>query len=58
MVQGRSRLKELIGVVFEEQNLYERLSAANNLRFKSWLYYLPEARTDEFLDIVHTVVTT
>ena len=57
MVQGHSRLNKLIDVVFKEQNLYERLSAANNLRFNSWLYYLPEARTDEFLDIVHTVVT-
>ena len=58
MVQSHSRLNKLIDVVFKEQNLYERLSAANNLRFNSWLYYLPEARTDEFLDIVHTVVTT
>ena len=46
-------MKELIGVVFEEQNLYERLSAVNNLRFSYWLYNLPESRVDEVLELVH-----
>ncbi len=39
-------------MVFEEQNLYERLSARNNLRFSCWLYNLPENRIDEVLDLV------
>src|SRR2546422_8437877 len=37
VVKDRARLKERIGVVFEEQNLYERLSARNNLAFSCWL---------------------
>jgi len=53
VVKDRARLKGLIGVVFEEQNLYERLSATHNLRFNCWLYDLPETRIDEVLDIVH-----
>jgi ABC-2 type transport system ATP-binding protein len=52
VVKDRVRLKERIGVVFEEQNLYERLSARNNLRFNCWLYNLPESRIDEVLDLV------
>jgi ABC-2 type transport system ATP-binding protein len=46
IVKDRGQLKELIGVVFEEQNLYERLSARNNLRFNCWLYNLPESRIE------------
>jgi ABC-2 type transport system ATP-binding protein len=53
VVKDRYRLKELIGVVFEEQNLYERLSAANNLRFNCWLYNLPANRIDDVLELVH-----
>jgi ABC-2 type transport system ATP-binding protein len=52
VVKDRTQLKERIGVVFEEQNLYERLSARNNLRFNCWLYNLPESRIDEMLDLV------
>jgi ABC-2 type transport system ATP-binding protein len=52
-VREHQRLKERIGVVPEEQNLYERLSARNNLRFSCWLYNLPESRVDEVLDLVH-----
>ena len=52
VVQDRVRLKARIGVVFEEQNLYERLSARDNLRFNCWLYNLPERRVDEVLDLV------
>ena len=52
VVKERTRLKELIGVVFEEQNLYERLSARLNLEFSCWLYGLPESRVDEVLDLV------
>lgn len=52
VVKDRARLKERIGVVFEEQNLYERLSARNNLAFSCWLYGLPESRADEMLEQV------
>jgi ABC-2 type transport system ATP-binding protein len=52
VVKDRIRLKERIGVVFEEQNLYERLSARANLRFNCWIYNLPESRIDEVLDLV------
>ncbi len=53
VVKDRARLKTLIGVVFEEQNLYERLSTERNLRFNCWLYNLPESRIEEGLDLVH-----
>ncbi len=53
VVRDRARLKERIGVVFEEHNLYERLSARLNLSFSCWLYNLPESRIDEVLDLVH-----
>jgi ABC-2 type transport system ATP-binding protein len=53
VVKDRAQLKERIGVVFEEQNLYERLSARNNLDFSCWLYGLPKSRVDEVLELVH-----
>ena len=53
VVKDRAQLKERIGVVFEEQNLYERLSARNNLEFSRWLYGLPKSRVDEVLELVH-----
>src|SRR5579875_2374462 len=49
--QGQ-QLKQRIGVVFEEQNLYERLSARLNLEFSCWLYGLPRQRVDEVLTLV------
>jgi ABC-2 type transport system ATP-binding protein len=52
VVREHQHLKERIGVVSEEQNLYERLSARTNLRFNCWLYNLPERRVDEVLDLV------
>jgi ABC-2 type transport system ATP-binding protein len=53
VVKDRANLKERIGVVFEEQNLYERLSARLNLEFSCWLYGLPKSRADEVLALVH-----
>ena len=53
VVKDRAQLKERIGVVFEEQNLYERLSARLNLEFSCWLYGLPASRADETLELVH-----
>ena len=52
VVRDRARLKQLIGVVFEDQNLYERLSARLNLEFSCWLYGLPKTRVDEVLELV------
>jgi ABC-2 type transport system ATP-binding protein len=52
VVRDRARLKSLIGVVFEDQNLYERLSAYDNLLFNCRLYDLPETRVDEVLALV------
>jgi ABC-2 type transport system ATP-binding protein len=52
VVHDRQRLKERIGVVPEEQNLYERLSARSNLHFSCWLYNLPESRAEEVLELV------
>ena len=52
VVKERAQLKTRIGVVFEEQNLYERLSARLNLEFSCWLYGLPKKRIDAVLDLV------
>ncbi|GHO66467.1 multidrug ABC transporter ATP-binding protein [Ktedonobacter sp. SOSP1-52] len=52
VVRQRRELKQVIGVVFEEQNLYERLSARLNLEVSCWLYGLPKTRVDEVLDLV------
>src|SRR5215469_1730612 len=49
VVKERAKLKERIGVVFEEQNLYERLSARLNLEFSCWLYGVDVKRVDEVL---------
>jgi ABC-2 type transport system ATP-binding protein len=45
-------LKRHIGVVFEHQNLYERLSARDNLAFWARLYGVPFSRIDAVLDWV------
>jgi ABC-2 type transport system ATP-binding protein len=42
-------------VVFEGKNLYERLSAASNLRFSCWLYSQPERRINEVLELVQLI---
>ncbi|GHO52910.1 ABC transporter ATP-binding protein [Ktedonobacter robiniae] len=52
VVRQRRELKQVVGVVFEEQNLYERLSARLNLEVSCWLYGLPKTRVDEVLDLV------
>jgi len=52
VVKERAHLKARIGVVFEEQNLYERLSARLNLEFACWLYGVGTSRVDEVLDLV------
>jgi ABC-2 type transport system ATP-binding protein len=48
----RQRLQRQIGVVFEHQNLYQRLSGWGNLVFAARLYGVPERRVGEVLDQV------
>jgi ABC-2 type transport system ATP-binding protein len=48
----RERIKPLINLVFEEQNLYERFSGRDNLRIFADLYGAPRGRTDELLEVV------
>lgn len=52
IVHERQQLKKRIGVVFEEPNLYERLSARDNLEFSCGLYGIAFSRVDEVLELV------
>jgi ABC-2 type transport system ATP-binding protein len=52
VVNERKALKERIGVVFEYQNLYERMTAMDNLIFIADLYGVPRRRVAEALDQV------
>ena len=45
----RDAVKPLINLVFEDQNLYERLSGRENLRVFAALYGAPMARVEELL---------
>jgi ABC-2 type transport system ATP-binding protein len=49
VVAERQPLKAEIGVVFEHQNLYERLTARDNLIFAAQLYGVDRARVDKML---------
>jgi ABC-2 type transport system ATP-binding protein len=49
VVDERQELKPQIGVVFEHQNIYERLSARDNLVFSTRLYGVDKRRVDEVL---------
>jgi ABC-2 type transport system ATP-binding protein len=49
VVQERQRLKPQIGVVFDNQNLYARMSGRDNLRFYARLYRVEKARVEEVL---------
>jgi len=48
----RAAVRPLINLVFEEQNLYERLSGRDNLRLFARLYGAVDARADELLERV------
>ena len=52
VITERLRLKPLIGVVSESQNLYERMSGRENLVFAARLYGTEGKRIDEVLDQV------
>ncbi|HKR61450.1 MAG TPA: ABC transporter ATP-binding protein [Pyrinomonadaceae bacterium] len=52
VVSEHQRLKPLIGVVSENQNLYERMSGRENLAFAARLYGQDSGRIDEALDRV------
>jgi ABC-2 type transport system ATP-binding protein len=49
VVEDRQHLKPQIGVVFDSQNLYERMSARDNLCFYARLYRVNKARVEEVL---------
>lgn len=46
------KVKPLINVVFEDQNLYERITGRDNLRLFCELYKQPGSRADELLKVV------
>jgi ABC-2 type transport system ATP-binding protein len=52
VVTEREALKPHIGVVFEFQNVYERLTAWDNLVFSARLYGVPKSRVDQALEQV------
>ena len=52
VVDERQKLKPQIGVVFDNQNVYERMSARDNLRFYARLYRVKKARVEEMLEQV------
>ncbi len=52
IVHQRQQLKPRIGVVFDTQNLYERMSARENLVFYARLYRIKRSRVDEVLEQV------
>jgi ABC-2 type transport system ATP-binding protein len=52
VVTEREALKPQIGVVFEYQNVYERLSAWDNLVFTARLYGIPKERVRQVLEQV------
>ena len=52
VISEQQRLKPLIGVVSEHQNLYERMSGRENLEFAARLYGQNFQRVDEVLDQV------
>jgi len=48
----RARIKPLINLVFEDQNLYDRLTGRENLKVFARLYDAPMRRVDELLERV------
>src|SRR5512135_25899 len=52
VVAQRDEIKPLINAVFEDPNLYERLSGRDNLRIFADLYGMARSRADELLALV------
>jgi len=52
IITQRQQLKPKIGVVFDNQNLYERMSARGNLIFYARLYRIEKSRVDDILSQV------
>jgi ABC-2 type transport system ATP-binding protein len=52
IVRQREQMKPLINAVFEDPNLYERLSGSDNLTFFCALYGMPPSRADDLLATV------
>ena len=52
VVNEREALKPKIGVVFDSQNLYERMSARDNLKFYARLYRVDKSRVEQVLEQV------
>jgi ABC-2 type transport system ATP-binding protein len=52
VTRDRDAIKPLINLVFEEANLYERLSGRDNLYLFAHLYRVPCARADDLLELV------
>lgn len=52
VVHQREQLMPMIGVVFEYQNLYERMSARGNLQFTARLYGVPQERVPQMFQQV------
>ena len=55
VVHGREQMKPLINLVFEDQNLYPRLSGRENLQLFADLYGAPRSRVGELLEAVRLV---
>jgi len=52
IVHQREQMQPRIGVVFEHQNIYERLSACDNLLFTARLYGVDKIRVNRVLQMV------
>ena len=52
LATGMEHVRPLINLVFEEPNLYERMTGRENLRFFCELYGMQPGRVDELLDLV------
>lgn len=52
VVEQREHMKPQIGVVFDCQNLYQRMSGRDNLLFYARLYGVKKSRVDEVLGLV------
>jgi len=52
IISERDKLKPRIGVIFEFQNLYERLSARDNLNFMRLLYGVDRNSVEKVLELV------